>query len=730
MTGEGPSAVRPAKGRCGAAERFSTPRDGGSVRGVARVTDRETDDIVRLPSDVPLPPGMRLDPRVLHELLRRGGRRGGRRCWVVEVADPAAAGKRVAALGARRRGRQWLAELRLDGAEDVRAQIAELAREAGAELIALRAPRPVAPPDEARQRPTAALPADAWLPERVAGFDGAGIAIGIVDFGFRFDHVAFRAADGTPRIAWLWDQNAPGPGPDPLAGPPGFPFAAGYGVAYSRAEIARWIADGRAPYDPAAHYHDPALVGRGLHGTHVASLAAGSPFPVTDALGRQHDFAGVAPAADLYLVQLGVTQGEIVEPPVPAHLAAGAVPPPPRALSDSSRLGDAVHWIIARAIADRRKGVVINLSLATHAGAHDGRSWVESEIDRLVEAVEQGGPTMPMIAVVVCAGNAGNAAAHAAVPLAPGAEGDFGWEIQAADRDPSEIELWHDPAARIAVTLHAPPPLAARGFGPWELLPTDGVTGCWLRGPAPARVAFGWWTNTRHPEGLRPACIGVRLDPSLSDRHEAVPPLAGLWTFVLRHRGGPAAEVHAWLEREYGPAPARIAPPPAALRRAYARSTLGSLACGRHSIVVGAAYRAPSAPDHFRVAIDSGAGPRPWGAAPLAWAETEDADRPHLCAVGIGTAGAGGRTAEDATVMDGTSQAAPQVAGALALMMQAVPAGQRLSAARLRALLVAAARARPLPDRLATDPAGAERAGAGLLDAAAAVALVQQGGAP
>ncbi|WP_333671388.1 S8 family serine peptidase [Elioraea tepidiphila] len=682
-----------------------------------------TDDIVKLPVDAALAPGLQIDPHVLHDMLRR--RRTRRRRWIAEVADPAAAKRKIAALGARLRGRRWQAELRIDRGEDARAQIAEVAREAGGELVALREPRPVAPPQEGRPRPATILPRGAWLPERVPGHDGTGIAIGVVDFGFRYDHETFRCPDGRSRIAWLWDQNPVGRGPDPLDGIPDHPFSAGYGVVHSRAEIDRWLATGVGPYDPEADYYDPALLKLGLHGTHVASLAAGSPFKVIDSRGNERTFAGVAPGAELYLVQLGVSRSDFAEPPVPASLAGTTAPPAPRALSDNTRLCDAVHWIIARAIADGRRGVVINLSLATHAGAHDGRSMVESEIDRLIEAVERGGAAMPMIAVVICAGNAGDARAHAAVPLAPGESGSFGWEIQPLDEDLSEIELWHDPAASIEVTLHAPPHLARLGFGPWLLAPTDGVPGRWLRGPEPERAAFGWWSNTRHRGNARPACIGVRIDPGLDNDWDRARRLNGVWSFALRHAGGPPAELHAWVEREYGPAPARVAPPPSALRAAYARSTLGSLCCGRHSIVVGAAFQAPTSRLGFRPSANSGAGPRPWQPPPLDWSETDDPARPHLCAVGVAAVGAGGRGRDDAAVMDGTSQAAPQVAGALALMMQAVPEGRRLSAHELRAALIAAARARPLHDPGdRSDLIAAERAGAGLLNAEGAVALI------
>ncbi|MCS6853469.1 MAG: hypothetical protein NZ523_01755, partial [Elioraea sp.] len=334
--------------------------------------------------------GPRLDPHVLHAALRRRGR--GRLRWIAEVADPAASGRRIAALGARRRGRRYLADLDLEAGEAAR-DLPRLLAEADAALRALRAPRPVAPPRETRAVPPPLLPPDAWIPETLPGLDGAGIAIGVVDFGFRVDHMAFRRQDGSSRIVALWDQNARGVGPEPYECLEGRPFNADYGTVYERSAIGRWLAGEAAPYDPTVGYHDPGTLRAGLHGTHVAALAAGSPFAVADALGTRRCLSGVAPAADLFLVQLGVAPHDWLDstPPAPG---CGA-PPPPRSLSDNERLRDAISWLVCRAVAERRPGLVINLSLATHAGAHDGRSMVEAEIDSLIEALDGKGEGMP-----------------------------------------------------------------------------------------------------------------------------------------------------------------------------------------------------------------------------------------------------------------------------------------------------------------------------------------------
>lgn len=659
----------------------------------------------------------RLDPHVLHAALRRRAR--GRLRWVADVADPAGTGKRIPALGARRRGARLVAELDLEAGE-AQHDLERLLAEAGAELRALRSPRPIAPPRETTSAPPPLLPADAWLPETVPGLDGRGIALGVVDFGFRFDHVAFRDEGGRTRIAALWDQNALGVGPEPYDCLAGRPFNADYGTVYERSAIETWLAGTPSPYDPAAGYHDPAVLRAGLHGTHVAAVAAGSPFPVVDALGGRRCLSGVAPGADLFLIQLGVAGHDWLEasPPAPGT----GVPPPPRALSDNARLRDAIAWLVCRAVAEGRPGLVINLSLASHAGAHDGRSMVEAEIDSLIEALDGGGPGMPMIAVVVCAGNAGGLDSHAAIPLGPGREEGFAWVIARDDETLSELELWHDPAAQVALTLHAPAPLAAVGFGPWTVGAGEGAD--WLRSPGGA--AFGWWSHTRHPSGRRPACLGIRIDPALDDSWHPAQSLAGAWRIVLSHQGGPPATVHAWVEREQV-GQARLSSPPAAHRAAWARSTLGSLCCGRHTIVVGAARRTAMGGVGFAPWPHSGAGPRPWGGDPIAWAEWQEWARPHLCAVGVAVAAAGGLSAHDALVMEGTSQAAPQVAGAAALIMQdAAARGRRLSSAEIRAALVEGARGRPVRDPFGLDPALAERAGAGVLDPRAALAAARR----
>src|SRR5258708_18942543 len=174
---------------------------------------------------------------------------------------------------------------------------------------------------------------------------GRGVVVGVVDWGFDFAHPDFRHADGTTRILALWDQRG-----GKQAGSPQ-PF--GYAVLHDRDAINRALKE-PDPY-AALHYHPAdADTGIGCHGTHVASIAAGSAGPNRP--------TGGAPEADLALV----------------HNT-------PWDDSQSGRLGDSVTVLEGIDFIARTAGTlpwVINLSMGCHADQHDGSTLVEREIGR------------------------------------------------------------------------------------------------------------------------------------------------------------------------------------------------------------------------------------------------------------------------------------------------------------------------------------------------------------
>jgi hypothetical protein len=215
--------------------------------------------------------------------------------------------------------------------------------------------------------------------------DGRGVIVGVVDFGCDFVHENFRRPDGKTRLLFLWDQSRP----QNSMSPAGFP----YGREFTAAKINAALA-GANPYQALA-YHP----GREAHGTHVMDIAAGN--------GRGSSAAGVAPGADLIFVQLAME-----------GLSASD------SFGNSRRLLEAVDYIFAKA-AQLGRQAVVNLSLGTHGGPHDGSTPAERGFDSLLQT--------PGRAIVISAGNSFQRRSHAGGRLEAGQSRVVGWEKFADD---------------------------------------------------------------------------------------------------------------------------------------------------------------------------------------------------------------------------------------------------------------------------------------------------------
>lgn len=231
-------------------------------------------------------------------------------------------------------------------------------------------------------------------PPLVAPYTGRSVLVGVVDLTLDLGHPAFLDQERT-RLVALWDQDGRGPTW------PGFDY--GYVC------LADDIDSGRCPH---VAYYD--------HGTHVFGIAAGSRHERTR-------FHGIAPGADLGFVSLGGFTGERRDI---ASWLSGA-------------LCDAVGFLFAVA-ADRGQPAVVNLSVGSHVGPHDGSSLGERCLDNLV------GPGRILVAA---AGNEGAATRHhqAQEPLWVHAEGDAGDSPQrvsfllGSDADlGEELQIWFE----------------------------------------------------------------------------------------------------------------------------------------------------------------------------------------------------------------------------------------------------------------------------------------------
>jgi subtilisin family serine protease len=220
-------------------------------------------------------------------------------------------------------------------------------------------------------RSTAAIGAPAA--RATTGLDGTGVLVGVVDTGIDWRHPDLRTADGHTRVAALLDLATPNDGRHPEV--PNFG-----GAVYLRDEIDAALTAESLGMTPAVPVAERDTNG---HGTHVAGIVASNGLATGMNLpaGR---YVGVAPGADLIIAQ--ATHGG-------------------NAFSDTDVVS-ACKFVLDRAQALGRP-VVINLSLGGAGGAHDGSTNLEAALDALVppEAVGQ--------ALVVAAGNAGNRDFHA-----------------------------------------------------------------------------------------------------------------------------------------------------------------------------------------------------------------------------------------------------------------------------------------------------------------------------
>lgn len=164
-------------------------------------------------------------------------------------------------------------------------------------------------------------------------YTGKGVVIGFVDSGLDYTHPAFKTKSGELRIKRVWEQ---GMTDNKYTAPKNF----GYGAEFTTSE--QILAAGSDSENAA-------------HATHVVGMAAGSPVAPE---GKYH---GVAPDADLVFVALSEAEG------------TG---------KNNVNVSDAIQYIFDYADAVG-KPCVINLSLGSHGGPHDGTSMFDQLADQL-----------------------------------------------------------------------------------------------------------------------------------------------------------------------------------------------------------------------------------------------------------------------------------------------------------------------------------------------------------
>ena len=162
------------------------------------------------------------------------------------------------------------------------------------------------------------------------GLNGAGILVGDVDTGVDYSHGDFKDAAGNTRLVNIWDQtDAVGPSP------PGY----GYGSEWTSANI---------------NANTAREVDTNGHGTHVLGIAGGDGSQ-TGGAAPAYTYVGMAPMADLIMV---------------------------KTTSYTTTILDGVNYIFGRATA-LGKLAAVNLSLGSQFGPHDGTSAFESGLSAI-----------------------------------------------------------------------------------------------------------------------------------------------------------------------------------------------------------------------------------------------------------------------------------------------------------------------------------------------------------
>ncbi|MGH7494363.1 MAG: S8 family serine peptidase [bacterium] len=306
---------------------------------------------------------------------------------------------------------------------------------------------------------------------------GRGVIVGVLDSGIDWRHDDFRKANGRTRIKYLLDLSLRGGGP--------------YGgTLYTEAFINDALLGNRTLQQ--TDYNG--------HGTHVTGSAAGNGRATSNGVPAE-TYAGVAPEADIVFVKS--SNGDLGGIP-DLDVIHGAV------------FIDSVAKVLGQPY-------VINLSLGGHEGAHDGTSLQEQALDNLV------GPNKKGKAIVVSAGNAGQDSLHAGGNMNGTAVNvDFRVSTYApndgAGSDYVIFEGWYAGAANLAFRLTAPNGTA---YGPV-------ASGGKISQDTPSGYVF----IDNASGGTNPLNGNRQLVVQIHDGFANKPPASGTWRLTITGNSG------------------------------------------------------------------------------------------------------------------------------------------------------------------------------------------------
>lgn len=463
---------------------------------------------------------------------------------------------------------------------------------------------------------------------------GKGVVLGVIDYGCDFVHKNFRMGNGKTRLLSIWDQNG--------GNSPASPF--GYGVKHSASSLDLAI-NQADPYAAISYFP-----GAASHGTHVSDIAAGN--------GNGSGAPGMAPNADIIFVNVTHEQ----DPDNPNDIIKTS-------FGDSVTLLEALKYIFEEA---GSRPAVVNVSLGTNGGPHDGTTLVEQGIDALVSAA-------PNRAVVIAASNSFDDGIHATDTLSPGDSHDLHWDVTAPLFRPIEMELWYAGEDRFKVELFGPNGVLLATAAPGETKQVQ------IGNNVVALLA-----NRLNDPNNHDNMIGAFLMSGMPDGRYAV----RLTGEVVTN-----GKFHAWIERDNSftsnfPSPNDNT------------HTIGSISCGKKTIAVGS--------------YDANNSTKPLSYFSSAGPTRDGRKKPEISAPGHNVWAAKSLSETGVTRMSGTSMAAPAVAGIIALIFEeALARGINLSIDQTIKIITDSARRNP-PGGTAWN----DRYGYGRISAAKAIQAV------
>lgn len=254
---------------------------------------------------------------------------------------------------------------------------------------------------------------------------GKGTLVACLDSGVDFYHPDFRNADGTTRIAVMWDQTIPGNPPK------------GYttGSVYTTEDINAAIEAREAGNSGQGNDQGQPDRGRDIvpefdatgHGTAVLGIMAGN------GRGSNRGIVGVAPEAEIIVVKLGNPDG--------------------RGFPRTTQLMLAIDFAVRYAMGTG-KPLAINISFGNNYGAHNGDSILERYMDTVSNLYK--------MSIVTGTGNDGITARHTAGNLSGGQRETV--EIYVADYMNSfNLQIWKHYLDDFDIFIESP---ANRQIGP------------------------------------------------------------------------------------------------------------------------------------------------------------------------------------------------------------------------------------------------------------------------